>query len=61
MKAAARKNCKVDADTEGAISRLHGILKRKPGEKSFTEEWAEHKREEITLEERKYEFCTRSR
>jgi hypothetical protein len=38
-----------------AIRRAHGILKRprQPGEKSFAEEWAEHKREEIALEEAK--------
>ena len=42
--------------TKYAIDRLHGILKRerKPGEKSFAEEWAEHKREELALEEENY-------
>jgi AbrB family looped-hinge helix DNA binding protein len=40
--------------TRHAIDRLRGILKRKPGEKPFAEEWAEHKREEKKLEERKY-------
>jgi antitoxin PrlF len=39
--------------TRQAISRLHGILKRKPGDKSLAEEWAEHKRQEIALEERR--------
>ena len=39
--------------TRHAINRLHGILKRKPGSKSFPEEWAEHKREERELEEAK--------
>jgi bifunctional DNA-binding transcriptional regulator/antitoxin component of YhaV-PrlF toxin-antitoxin module len=37
-----------------AIKRLRGILKRKPGDKPFAEEWAEHKRQERELEERKY-------
>ncbi len=44
-----------------AIDRLRGILKRKPGGKSFAEEWAEHKREELELEERKYARNTGSR
>jgi len=39
--------------TKHAISRLRGILKRKPGGKSFAEEWAEHKAEERKLEDRK--------
>lgn len=46
--------------TRWAIERGHGLLKRepKPGEKSFAEEWTEHKREEIELEEAKYARCT---
>ena len=47
--------------TRHAIERLHGILKRKPGAKPFAEEWAEHKREERELEERKYARSTGSR
>lgn len=39
--------------TRHSINRLRGILKRKPGAKPFAEEWAEHKREELELEERK--------
>jgi len=35
--------------TAVTIRRLRGILKRKPGEKPFAEEWAEHKREEREL------------
>ena len=38
--------------TKWAIDRGFGLLKRKPGGKSFAEEWAEHKREERELEER---------
>ena len=40
--------------TAATIRKLRGILKRKPGDKSFDEEWAEHKREEKELEEAKY-------
>jgi len=39
--------------TGRTIAKLHGILKRKPGEKPFAEAWAEHKREELELEERR--------
>ncbi len=47
--------------TAVTIRRLRGILKRKPGDKPFAEQWAEHKREEIELEEAKYARCTGSR
>lgn len=49
--------------TRWAINRLRGVLKRerKPGEKSFAEEWAEHKREELELEEAKYARITGAR
>ena len=40
--------------TVASIRRLRGILKRQPGDKSFAEEWTEHKREEIELEEAKH-------
>jgi hypothetical protein len=43
------------------IRRLRGILKRKPGEKPFAEEMAEHKREEKKMEEAKYARSTGSR
>ncbi len=46
--------------TKHAISRLRGILKRKPGGKPFIEEWAEHTSAEKALEEAKYERSTRS-
>ena len=39
--------------TPATIRRLRGILKRKPGEKSFAEEWAEYKAQEKALEEAK--------
>ena len=38
--------------TGWAVERAFGILKRKPRDKSFAEEWAEHKREEMRLEDR---------
>ena len=47
--------------TATTIRKLRGILKRKPGDKPFAEEWAEHKREEMELEEAKYARCTGSR
>ena len=40
--------------TKRAIARLHGILKRKPGDKPFSEQWAEHKGTEKALEEANY-------
>jgi len=39
------------------IRRPRGISKRKPGDKSFAEEWAEYKRKEKELEEAKYARC----
>ena len=47
--------------TSVTIRRLRGILKRKPGDKSFDEQWAEHNREERELEEAKYARSTGSR
>ena len=38
--------------TAALIKRGRGILKRKPGEKPLSEEWAEHKKRERDLEER---------
>ena len=46
--------------TKHAISRLRGILKRKPGAKPFAEEWADHSAAEKALEEAKYERTTKS-
>jgi hypothetical protein len=36
-----------------AIRRARGSLRRKPGDKPFAVQWAEHKAEEIEMEERK--------
>jgi AbrB family looped-hinge helix DNA binding protein len=43
------------------IRRLRGILKRKHGKKTLAAEWAEHKREEIQMEEAKYGRSTSAR
>ena len=42
------------------IRKLQGLLKRKPGDQPFAEEWAAHKREELKLEEAKYARSTGS-
>jgi AbrB family looped-hinge helix DNA binding protein len=47
--------------TAVTIRRLRGILKRKPGARPFAEEWAEHKRVEMQLEEAKYARSAGSR
>ena len=47
--------------TAVSIRRLRGILKRKPGDKPFDEQRAEHKREEMELEEAKYARSAGSR
>lgn len=44
--------------TKHAISRLRGILKRRPGGKPLSEEWAEHLAAEKALENAKYERGT---
>jgi AbrB family looped-hinge helix DNA binding protein len=38
--------------TAALIRQGRGILKRRPGAKPFAKEWAEHKREEMELEDR---------
>lgn len=40
--------------TAAMIERGFGLLKRKPGDKPLSEEWADHKREEREKEEAKY-------
>lgn len=44
-----------------AIRAARGSLKRKPGDKPFAETWAEHKREEMELEERRFQRLTAAR
>ena len=43
------------AEMRKLISSARGSLKSKPGEKPFAEQWAEYKREEKELEERKFQ------
>jgi AbrB family looped-hinge helix DNA binding protein len=38
--------------TAALIKRGRGIVKRKPGDKTLTEQWAQHKRQERQLEDR---------
>jgi AbrB family looped-hinge helix DNA binding protein len=40
--------------TSTSIRRLRGILKTKPGAASLKEDWAEHKKQERQLEERRH-------
>jgi len=40
--------------TGAAVKRARGILKSKPGGKPFRQWWADYKKEEKSLEERKY-------
>ena len=47
--------------TAAAIRKGFGIIKRKPGEKPFSEWWAEYKKEERALEDAKLERCLRPR
>jgi AbrB family looped-hinge helix DNA binding protein len=47
--------------TAASIRRLRGILKRKPGEKSFAEEWSRYKADEKALEDARYARSTGSR
>jgi len=47
--------------TKHAIARLRGILRRKPGGKPLSEEWAEHQAAEKALEEGKYGRSSGSR
>lgn len=39
--------------TAASIRKARGILKRKPGDKPLSEEWKEHKKLEMQLEEGK--------
>jgi AbrB family looped-hinge helix DNA binding protein len=40
--------------TTATIGRVRGILKRKPGQKTLAEEWAEHKKAEREIEEARH-------
>jgi hypothetical protein len=50
----------MNTGTLAKIRKLQDLLKRKPGEKPFAEEWAAYKREEMKLEEAKYARSTGS-
>ena len=41
--------------TKHSVARLRGILRRRDGEPTLAEEWAEHKKAERALEESKHE------
>ncbi len=47
------KNKQSPAEVQRLIHALRGKYKGKPGDKPFAEWWAEHKREEKELEERR--------
>lgn len=47
--------------TRHAINRMRGVRRRKPGDKPFAAETAEHKRQEKQLEEAKYARYTGAR
>jgi hypothetical protein len=51
----ARRKKLSPAEMRKYIHALRGSLKRKPGDKPFAEEWAEYKRTERELEERKFQ------
>lgn len=38
--------------TPATIRQSRGLIAKKPGDKAFAEEWAEHKRRELEMEER---------
>ena len=39
--------------TRASVQRLRGILKKAPGDRPFAEEWAQHRSEEMDVEEAK--------
>jgi len=49
---ATREGILLKPVTAALIKQGRGILKRKPGEKPLTEQWADHKKQERELEER---------
>jgi hypothetical protein len=53
MKKPARKTAAREVEVRHILARLQGCLKGKPGDKPFSDWWAEHKREERMLEERR--------
>jgi hypothetical protein len=53
MTTPSRRRKPTPAESRAAIRRLHGILRRKPGDPSFADEMAAYKAEERALEERR--------
>jgi AbrB family looped-hinge helix DNA binding protein len=47
--------------TRASVKRLHGILKKAPGDRPLAEEWTEHRAEQIAIEESKNARRTRAR
>ncbi len=40
--------------TRASVKRLRGLLKKAPGDRPLAEEWADHRAEQIAVEEAKY-------
>lgn len=47
--------------TRASVKRLRGMLKKAPGERPLAEEWAQHRAEQIAVEEAKYARSTGAR
>jgi uncharacterized protein YjiS (DUF1127 family) len=54
----AKRKKTSPAEMRKLISSMRGKYKPKPGEKPFVEQWAEYKREEKELEEKKFHRLT---
>lgn len=47
--------------TRASVKRLRGMLKKSPGDRPLAEEWAQHRAEQIAVEEAKYARSTGAR
>jgi AbrB family looped-hinge helix DNA binding protein len=47
--------------TRASVKRLRGMLKKAPGDRPLAEEWAQHRAEQIAVEEAKYARSTGAR
>lgn len=47
--------------TRASVKRLRGMLKKVPGDRPLAEEWAQHRADQIAVEEAKYARSTRAR
>ena len=52
---AGRKKKPSPEEMRKLIHSFRGSLKRKPGDRPFAEEWADYKREEKELEEKRFQ------